>query len=597
MTVIQTSYKLTLQGLQKPSSQKSPQTEIVKTRQLKDSVNFTSIKTLKNKPPTDEIDAKNLSLENSLLDFTDKLLSLLQNHSFTPANDTHILEFTQKAILQEKKTQHYLSALKTTNQETSWIKSVLFPQKSVNLSIEKAKNASEKRCTFYEKINTLATSHHMLSVIPFLTPEKPLYIGGEKTHIPLYKAKIPKNTRVKLEMDSNQRLFLHTLSPDVPVKINNQQGQSKTLIKSGNTLEIGNWRHKIPYMVSNDSPAIQHAYKNILDKSFQAAIQHEKALLAKEKGISTPEDLEFYRAIALYKSCIKEIKGLKHIAMSENTNAAPLYRNTRLLGRGYKLNTCWADFRKLDVSPKALEQMQDFYSYYTLKHYAKLWKPIEDGFRLYSSITPLKKITDQGNPIPKNNLDHEITTVDRKNDPALSQAILNFDQPWHTENILDLIKDIFKYVNTLMKTDKTPVKILKNGTIKTMIKSQWKTSRTPHKEIPLGNFITGDEKYNMQAGMSVCRHKALLMKLIADHCGIPCSLNIATVKNGGHAWNEILTNQNSRLVVDVEQSRIWDCTNNKIWYYTDGDFKEVTDPRYLATFKETYQFENGKCLY
>ncbi len=60
---------------------------------------------------------------------------------------------------------------------------------------------------------------------------------------------------------------------------------------------------------------------------------------------------------------------------------------------------------------------------------------------------------------------------------------------------------------------------------------------------------------NGYCGAGVCRHRALLFKLMADEAGLKARLvrgNYGTVKNsGGHSWNEIRLDDGRTAVVDV----------------------------------------------
>jgi serine/threonine protein phosphatase 1 len=66
-------------------------------------------------------------------------------------------------------------------------------------------------------------------------------------------------------------------------------------------------------------------------------------------------------------------------------------------------------------------------------------------------------------------------------------------------------------------------------------------------QITLGQMIT--------AKTGVCRHRSLLFKVLADHLGIAAVLVRGNYDSpdgaGGHAWNEVLTSDRQRLIVDV----------------------------------------------
>ncbi|MES2692832.1 MAG: EDR1-related protein [Verrucomicrobiota bacterium] len=69
----------------------------------------------------------------------------------------------------------------------------------------------------------------------------------------------------------------------------------------------------------------------------------------------------------------------------------------------------------------------------------------------------------------------------------------------------------------------------------------------------------------------VCRHRSLLFKLLADECGLSVALvrGVYSSNNsdGNHAWNELITPEGEKLIVDVMNPR------------PNFEFPKLTDPR------------------
>lgn len=85
-------------------------------------------------------------------------------------------------------------------------------------------------------------------------------------------------------------------------------------------------------------------------------------------------------------------------------------------------------------------------------------------------------------------------------------------------------------------------------------------------EISLGQMIV--------AGTGVCRHRSLLFKMMADAAGIPAALVRGGYREdgsygGGHAWNEIVLENGTRMIVDVMHNFMGGLTTEKAGYYQD----------------------------
>ncbi len=100
------------------------------------------------------------------------------------------------------------------------------------------------------------------------------------------------------------------------------------------------------------------------------------------------------------------------------------------------------------------------------------------------------------------------------------------------------------------------------------------------KEISLGDLI--------EAKTGVCRHRSLLFKALADECGIPSALvrgnyheeTSRGVNSGGHAWNEVLLENNQKLLVDVMHDFVGSVSNPKAAFYFDMKDQKYAHPMY-----------------
>lgn len=89
-------------------------------------------------------------------------------------------------------------------------------------------------------------------------------------------------------------------------------------------------------------------------------------------------------------------------------------------------------------------------------------------------------------------------------------------------------------------------------------------------QVSLGDLIA--------ARTGVCRHRSLLFKVLAEHCGIPCALvrgnyMLPGVEAGGHAWNEVVLENGDRFVVDVMNKFVADLADPELRNYAtiEGD--------------------------
>jgi hypothetical protein len=157
-------------------------------------------------------------------------------------------------------------------------------------------------------------------------------------------------------------------------------------------------------------------------------------------------------------------------------------------------------------------------------------EPILDGYRDGGSRTK----TWNADGSPQTNPSREVIIVDKANDPVLNQTIDNFQKkieanPQLTEK--EKIQLLHDYVDDL----------LSNGTDPQL---ESRTYALPKGEgVYLGNII--------DSGAGVCRHRALLTKVLGDQIGLDVSLVRGNFGNlGKHAWTEIKMTNGETLIVD-----------------------------------------------
>ncbi len=130
------------------------------------------------------------------------------------------------------------------------------------------------------------------------------------------------------------------------------------------------------------------------------------------------------------------------------------------------------------------------------------------------------------------NGNQEIIVIDKTLDETLVKTINTFKNRIYGKTLTEeqKIKELMKFVDEVFSVSKSGEETSKY--VANIMTGQ-------QAEVLLGDII------NSGAGM--CRHRALLTKLLADEVNIKCRFVQGYYNSGGHAWNEIITKGDTYL--------------------------------------------------
>ena len=144
------------------------------------------------------------------------------------------------------------------------------------------------------------------------------------------------------------------------------------------------------------------------------------------------------------------------------------------------------------------------------------------------------------------NGDAEIDIIDRTLDKTLVKTINAFKNRINGKNLTEEQK-----IDELMQFVDEVFSVSKSGS---QTKKYVEYMHNPKQmEVLLGDII------NSGAGM--CRHRALLTKVLADEINLKCRIVQGYYEGGGHAWNELITKKDTYLF-DAMQGRICNIGNS-----------------------------------
>lgn len=191
------------------------------------------------------------------------------------------------------------------------------------------------------------------------------------------------------------------------------------------------------------------------------------------------------------------------------------------------------------LRPKMREQARQATVEYHSKHFVGPKIKILDG---YVDGGRGMKLDENGQAFSR----RELILVDRQRDAALKQH-LEFARSEELKALgpLKRATRLAKYVDQNMSLDKN---------------NRWSTPAVVllSREYANEGVLLGE--VTRLCGAGVCRHRALLFKLLADEAGLDVALvrgNYGDASRvGGHAWNELYLPDGRRFIIDTMQRRI-----------------------------------------
>ncbi|WP_417385886.1 EDR1-related protein [Gimesia sp.] len=191
------------------------------------------------------------------------------------------------------------------------------------------------------------------------------------------------------------------------------------------------------------------------------------------------------------------------------------------------------------LRPKMQEQARQATVDYHSKHFVGPKIRIQDG---YVDGGRGMKLDEKGQAFSR----RELIIVDRQRDAALKQH-LEFARSEELKALEPLKRAtrLAQYVDQSMSLDKA---------------NRWSTPAVVllTREYANEGVLLGE--VTRLCGAGVCRHRALLFKLLADEAGLDVALvrgNYGDASRaGGHAWNELYLPDGRRFIIDTMQRRI-----------------------------------------
>ena len=195
-----------------------------------------------------------------------------------------------------------------------------------------------------------------------------------------------------------------------------------------------------------------------------------------------------------------------------------------------------------------------------------------DGFRYCG---PHAKFNESGQNISRfSSGNQEIVIIDKNADKILNQTIQAFKNRISGKNLTESQKmdEMMKFVDEVFS-------VSKNNAATEKLTANMHNFET--KEVFLGEI--------MNSGAGMCRHRALLTKLLGDEIGLATRFVQGTYSTGGHAWNEIITKNGSKYLFDAMHGNIFNISNTsknldpRTFYYKISDTKNADKlvPKYL----------------
>lgn len=170
-----------------------------------------------------------------------------------------------------------------------------------------------------------------------------------------------------------------------------------------------------------------------------------------------------------------------------------------------------------------------------------------DGFRYHSAYA---HFDETGKDISRFRNGHqEITIIDRTVDAKLVETINTFKARITSKNFSEQEKmeELLKYVEEVFSVKSTGTEIDE------LAHNMHKANSLSSYEVFLGDVIN--------SGAGVCRHRALLTKVLGDEIGLRTAFVQGYYSGDVHAWNEINTKDGRKYLFDAMFGSIFDVSN------------------------------------
>lgn len=176
------------------------------------------------------------------------------------------------------------------------------------------------------------------------------------------------------------------------------------------------------------------------------------------------------------------------------------------------------------------------------------------------------------------NGNQEIVILDRTLDKKLVKTLETFNNRIKGKNLTEEQKldELMKFVDEVFSVSKSGEQTSKYVATNLM--------KAQQVEVLLGDII------NSGAGM--CRHRALLTKILADEMKIKCRMVHGYYNGGGHAWNEIITKTDTYLF-DAMHGNVFSIGNTSRNIVPEVLPYKITDPKNTTNLISKYFDDNS----
>lgn len=194
-----------------------------------------------------------------------------------------------------------------------------------------------------------------------------------------------------------------------------------------------------------------------------------------------------------------------------------------------------------------------------------------DGFRYSGSHAVFN---DLGRNIANNTNGAEVVILDRTLDDTLKKTVDTFKNRIKNRNLSEQEK-----MNELMNFVDEVFSVNKSRIVTDELTAILKTNSPIPNEVLMGELLN--------SGAGVCRHRSLLTKFLADEIGLQSKIIHGYYRQGGHAWNEIITKDGTYLF-DVMQGKIINVSSSGRNLVPQAFDYRITDPKDINKLVSRY---------